>query len=247
MSSPLFNVDIFNPILKTNQARALRKFASNSETIESFITRTHVYANRTLGTTVAMDTCIFVLDFLETHGYLRSAPFKNPYTYNGKELLNYFPTPKYENLLQTNASLPKVQISVVNEEESIPLELDTSLKVTNLQLEITGKYYHLMRSASTRNKDFNLTRTDVRRLLERKTCFYTGLPFSTREGSPYTRTIDRVNAEHGYVKGNVVACCKMANEFKNQLLENGNGLSLNKKVIKRMLTLFLASMGEEIE
>lgn len=247
MSSPLFNVDIFNPILKTNQLRALRKFASNSETIESFITRTHVYANRTSGTTVAMDTCIFVLDFLEIHGYLRSAPFKNPYTYNGKELLNYFPTPKYENLLQTNASLPKVQISVVNEEESIPLELDTSLKVTNLQLEITGKYYHLMRSASTRNKAFNLTRTDVRRLLERKTCFYTGLPFSTREGSPYTRTIDRVNAEHGYVKGNVVACCKMANEFKNQLLENGNGLSLNKKVIKRMLTLFLASMGEEIE
>ena len=247
MSSPLFNVDIFNPILKTNQLRALRKFASNSETIESFITRTHVYANRTSGTTVAMDTCIFVLDFLEIHGYLRSAPFKNPYTYNGKELLNYFPTPKYENLLQTNASLPKVQISVVNEEESIPLELDTSLKVTNLQLEITGKYYHLMRSASTRNKDFNLTRTDIRRLLERKTCFYTGLPFSTREGSPYIRTIDRVNAEHGYVKGNVVACCKMANEFKNQLLENGNGLSLNKKVIKRMLTLFLASMGEEIE
>ena len=247
MSSPLFNVDIFNPILKTNQLRALRKFASNSETIESFITRTHVYANRTLGTTVAMDTCIFVLDFLETHGYLRSAPFKNPYTYNGKELLNYFPTPKYENLLQPNISLPSVQISVVNEEESIPLELDTSLKVTNLQLEITGKYYHLMRSASTRNKDFNLTRTDIRRLLERKTCFYTGLPFSTREGSPYIRTIDRVNAEHGYVKGNVVACCKMANEFKNQLLENGNGLSLNKKVIKRMLTLFLASMGEEIE
>ena len=247
MSSPLFNVDIFNPLLKTNQVRALRKFASNSETIESFITRTHVYANRTSGTTVAMDTCIFVLDFLEIHGYLRSAPFKNPYTYNSKELLNYFPTPKYENLLQTNASLPKVQISVVNEEESIPLELDTSLKITNLQLEITGKYYHLMRSASTRNKDFNLTRTDVRRLLERKTCFYTGLPFSTREGSPYTRTIDRVNAEHGYVKGNVVACCKMANEFKNQLLENGNGLSLNKKVIKRMLTLFLASMGEEIE
>ena len=245
MSSPLFNVDIFNPILKTNQVRALRKFASNSETIESFITRTHVYANRTSGTTVAMDTCIFVLTYLEAHGYLRSAPFKNPYTYNGKELLNYFPTPEYENLLQANVVLPKEVISTEISVESDGPELDTSLKVTNLQLEITGKYYHLMRSASTRNKDFNLTRTDIRRLLERKTCFYTGLPFSTKEGSPYIRTIDRVNANRGYVKGNVVACCKMANEFKNQLLENGNGLSLDRKVIKRMLTLFLASMGEE--
>ena len=102
-----------------------------------------------------------------------------------------------------------------------------------------------MKSASNRNKDFNLTRTDIRRLLERKTCFYTGLPFSTKEGSPYIRTIDRVNANRGYVKGNVVACCKVVNEFKNQLLENGNGLSLDRKVIKRMLTLFLASMGEE--
>lgn len=240
MASPIFDANLFRHLLNTTELRALTKFISKSASIESFITRTHIFANQTVGTSVRMNTCIFVLEFLERNGYLRSASFKNPYTYNGKELLNYYPTDKYPTLLVEGAKLPDEKVVV----KQIPIEIDETLKVSNFQLEVTGKYYHLMKSASNRNKDFNLTKSDVRRLLERKTCFYTGLPFVAKDGSPYVRTIDRVDSDKGYVKGNVVACCKMANEFKNQLLENGNGLSLNKKVIKRMLTLFLVSLGE---
>lgn len=240
MSSPLFSANLFNSLLNASDLKALQKFMSKSNSIESFISRTYVYTSKSLNTRTDLNICIFVLDYLTKLGYLRSSNFKTNFQYNGKTLLNYLPTETYNELLKPNAIL----LDLPKQEEVVVIE-DDSLKVDTFQLEVTGKYYHLMKSASTRNKEFNLTRSDVRKLLERKTCFYTGLPFSTKDGSPYQRTIDRVNSKKGYVKGNVVACSKMANEFKNTLIENGNGLSLDKKVIKRMLTIFLNTLEDK--
>lgn len=240
-SSPLFNNSIFKPLLTLQEFKALKKFTEKSESIESFIARTIIYASRTTGTSVSMNTCIFVLKYLEQNGYLRSAPFKNPCDkYNGEVLLNYFPTESYKLLLDPDVVLPEPKRGSASKgQEEISKE--------NLEIEVTGKRYHLMKSAASRKKDFDLSYTDVKRLVLRKTCFYTGLPFSNNLDSPFFRTIDRVDANQGYVKGNVVACIKLANEMKNNLMENGTGQILPRKSVKRMLTLFLTTMGNDDE
>lgn len=50
------------------------------------------------------------------------------------------------------------------------------------------------------------------------------------------KTIDRVDASKGYVRGNCVACCNAANQFKG-LLESGNtiiDLENARKIIEAM-------------
>lgn len=86
----------------------------------------------------------------------------------------------------------------------------------NFELAVARKYMYLMQSAVRRGKDFNLTLPDVRKLLSRKTCAYTGVHFSSEN----TRTVDRVDSNKGYVKGNVVAVTHKANQLKNTLFEN---------------------------
>lgn len=93
------------------------------------------------------------------------------------------------------------------EEEEIPFDV-----------VLASKFLQLRRSALKRNKDFNLTLSDVKVLLTRKTCYYTGTRFE--EEGPLKRSIDRVDSTQGYVKGNVVACAVWANNLKNAIFED---------------------------
>lgn len=103
-------------------------------------------------------------------------------------------------------------------------------------LIIAEKYVHLFRSATKRNKDFNLSYADVRKLMDRKTCFYTGVKFNEDEEHPYYRTIDRIDPNKGYVKDNVVACSMLANQIKNRLFEEPtSNLSTNVNFMLKMI------------
>lgn len=90
---------------------------------------------------------------------------------------------------------------------------------------VARKYCVLHNSATKRNKSFDLTMQDVRNLLSRKTCAYTGVALTdefveTGESVPPTkRTIDRIDNTKGYVRGNVVAVSHAANTMKNLVLE----------------------------
>ncbi len=84
---------------------------------------------------------------------------------------------------------------------------------------ISRKYLNLHQSAKKRGKDFNLTFSDVKKLLSRKTCYYTGMKLSREEGNSQL-TIDRIEGDKGYIKGNVVACSHWANQIKNSLYED---------------------------
>jgi hypothetical protein len=90
-------------------------------------------------------------------------------------------------------------------------------KEVSLDEQIARKFIQLKGSADKRGKDWNLTLADIRKLLQRKTCHYTGVKF-TEEGK-YARTVDRIDNTKGYVKGNVVACTHWANQMKNELFE----------------------------
>lgn len=103
-------------------------------------------------------------------------------------------------------------------EESLPTTPEVEEDIPE-DVIISRKYLNLHQSAKKRGKDFNLTFSDVKKLLSRKTCYYTGMKLSREEGNNQL-TIDRIDGTKGYVKGNVVACSHWANQIKNSLYED---------------------------
>ncbi len=107
---------------------------------------------------------------------------------------------------------------------------------TSITLEdVLLKRLQLYRSAVSRNIEFSLDDEDVRTILERKTCYYTGARF--RDNTDYHRTVDRIDNKLGYVKGNVVACTLGANRLKNIILEDtrDNKFVLTITQLKKMV------------
>lgn len=101
------------------------------------------------------------------------------------------------------------------------------------RLIVAAKYLQLLQSATKRNKEFNLTIADVNKLMSRKTCGLTGVKFNEHN----KRTIDRIDANKGYVKGNVMAVTHKANQIKNILLESENSeYKTELKQLQRMFT-----------
>ena len=111
---------------------------------------------------------------------------------------------------------------------------------------IARKFISILNNAERRGKEFNLTLKEVKKLLNRKTCYYTGVklvnPLRDHEGNPIdnARTFDRIDNEQGYVLGNVVACSHWSNQLKNILFEAPEGLALGKeKLVKKLLEKML--------
>lgn len=106
-------------------------------------------------------------------------------------------------------------LTISDEPKSKPYEKPTDL-------DVASKYMSLHSNAKQRQKDFNLTLVDVRRLLTIKHCEYTGTKLTKAISSPpqlTDRTIDRLDESKGYVQGNVFAVCHQSNALKNVLFE----------------------------
>ena len=89
-----------------------------------------------------------------------------------------------------------------------------------LEGRIANKWTALQKSAKKRGKEFNLSLSDVRSLMRRKTCAFTGVVLvDTYVGEipPNLRTIDRLDNDKGYVRGNVVVCSHYINQAKGCL------------------------------
>lgn len=87
------------------------------------------------------------------------------------------------------------------------------------EILVASKHVQLYMSASSRGKDFDITIPDTRKLLTTKKCAYTGVKMD--DGNPmHVRTVERIDGEKGYVKGNLVPVTKKANALKNMLFEN---------------------------
>ncbi|MDC7248569.1 MAG: hypothetical protein PQJ49_01460 [Sphaerochaetaceae bacterium] len=79
-------------------------------------------------------------------------------------------------------------------------------------LIVAKKFTKIHQSARSRDLEFAMTLREVKRLLNCKTCYFTGKPLNNIEGDPLQLTFDRIDNTKGYVNGNVVAC---SNEFNN--------------------------------
>ena len=84
-------------------------------------------------------------------------------------------------------------------------------------VDVARKMVQLSDSARDRGKPFNLTFATVKKILTRKTCYYTGEILTNESNSPNQRTVDRIDASKGYIEGNVVACTKDFNQRKGNL------------------------------
>ena len=87
--------------------------------------------------------------------------------------------------------------------------------------EVARKFISIESSANSRNKEFNLSLNDVRRILSTKKCYISGIPIkrygNTDNVFDDALTFERLDNDLGYVKGNVVACSFKWNQIKGKL------------------------------
>lgn len=84
-------------------------------------------------------------------------------------------------------------------------------------IEVAKKLIALERSATDRKIEFKVSFKKLKQLLERDTCFYTGVKFEEESGKPNSRSIDRMDNEVGYIDSNIVACTRAINGKKDNL------------------------------
>ena len=117
------------------------------------------------------------------------------------------------------------------------VEVENDIALNNFELQVAKKYSRLLHSAASRGLPFNLTLSDIRKLLKRKTCAYTKVEFDDKVEN-FHRTIDRIDCNLGYVKGNVVACTHEANQLKEHFFEhNGFNPDTVNKIFYSYFTL----------
>lgn len=101
-------------------------------------------------------------------------------------------------------------------------------------VRLARKYIGKLANARTRGIEFSLTISDMRRLLARKRCYFTGRLLTDHDPSAASyRTIDRLDAGKGYTQENSVACCDAANKLKAMVLEGNGAMSMTAKELKR--------------
>lgn len=80
------------------------------------------------------------------------------------------------------------------------------------------KYLKQIERAKQKGFDFNLSLSEFKRIISRKTCFYTGVkmnkPIGENSKDFHDLTLDRIDSSKGYITGNVVACTRAANNLK---------------------------------
>lgn len=100
-------------------------------------------------------------------------------------------------------------------------------------ITIAKKLLSKQANAKQRGIPFSLSFADTKRLMTRKTCYYTGVKL-TQEGENQ-RTFDRIDSTKGYTKENTIVCTYKVNCLKNRLLEElGVSLTVVKRIIAEM-------------
>jgi hypothetical protein len=101
-------------------------------------------------------------------------------------------------------------------------------------IDLCLKYNSKFHNAKQRGIEFNLPFQSFKNLMRAKKCFYTGATLTqSGKGLATDLTIDRKDSKLGYIKGNCVAACYAANNFKS-LFEGSNYL-VSPKSAKKIL------------
>lgn len=94
-------------------------------------------------------------------------------------------------------------------------------------IEIARRYIKKFEHANKKGQEFSLTFAQFKRIMNRKTCAYSGLEFSKPHSNNAGKmgwrsvTLERIDNTKGYVMGNVIPVCSGINNLKSQW-ENPN-------------------------
>ena len=106
---------------------------------------------------------------------------------------------------------------------------------------LAKRYVSLMNRANSKKLDFDLTLAQLKRILNRKRCYYTGEPirvYETSGGNSVPQdnlSIERVDATRGYVYDNIQAVSHKMNLFKGGTIDCGHvSIEQMKKMIAKL-------------
>ena len=86
---------------------------------------------------------------------------------------------------------------------------------------LARKYVSLQGNAGKRGVEFTLSLKRLKKVLETKKCFFTGVPLNRINEDPNQLSIDRIDNSKGYVDDNIVACARDFNQrVKGELTIN---------------------------
>lgn len=106
------------------------------------------------------------------------------------------------------------------------------------------KYRHKKTNAKQRSIEFSLSFEDYLqfgyKLLGRGECDYTNLPFGKKETDPMYPSLERIESNKGYVRGNVCVVGREVNNLKDILFDRTDRITLfrtpvHTKIIKGMM------------
>ena len=84
-------------------------------------------------------------------------------------------------------------------------------------IDIAKKFVAKAQSSAQRNIPFMLNFTEYKRLIHTRTCYYSGVELTFEPNLDNTFTLDRIDADYGYISTNVVACSNKMNQKKKDL------------------------------
>lgn len=128
-----------------------------------------------------------------------------------------------------------VNINIIDRSESHPESTLIQQSSVPFDTYVALKFIIKQQNAINRGLEFTLTLNDMKRLLKAKKCYYSGLTL-TLEGE-LKLTLDRIDSTQGYTLSNTVACSKVVNDIKNELLDNG--LNIDKLGVKGMKNVLI--------
>lgn len=85
-----------------------------------------------------------------------------------------------------------------------------------LETYVVNKWQSIKKRALAKNIPFDITVSELKRMLQRKTCYYTGEPLDIHNPK-YHPSVDQVEPSKGYKKDNIVICCTNVNTFKSNI------------------------------
>ena len=152
------------------------------------------------------------LNFYMSHGKIQRTS-----NYSKQDIVDLI-NPKPQN---DNENTSKVTLPVVTP-VSRKLSETTCKDFYVEDYDYSVRYVQKAKSCKERNIPFLLTFSEYKNILKTKKCKYTGVEMNDITNDPFMLTLERIDANLPYVKGNVVAVCNFINSFKSVMLENHN-------------------------
>lgn len=117
---------------------------------------------------------------------------------------------------------------------------------------LEARYHRKEKNAKARGKNFNLLMEDWlmmgHKLLGRGVCDYTGMEFNTSqhiEENPRWPSVERIDDQKGYVRGNVCVVMRRANEIKDLLVDKKTATTIVDQLDRDIVQAMMLNMSKD--